>query len=262
MATKKEKIMTVEIEEVRKEHMSVSVVGTSPIILNRMSEKAKQDLLIGTKKKNKAEKESQAKHYPIAEYRESPYCIEAEDAPTYLGIMATAFKGAMKTAALDLPGSSKAQIGRLVYVEGDLVTLYGVPQIHLSVTRSADINKTPDVRSRAIIPKWAATITISFVTPIMKPKAVLNLLAAGGITSGVGDWRVEKGKGDYGQFRIANEEDLELKEIIATGGRDAQIAAIDEPKPYDLETKKLLAWYDEEYVRRGYKPIHRHDRIL
>lgn len=255
MASKKEKSMVIEIEEVVKSQMEVSVVGTSPIILNRMSQKAKEDLLMGAKKKNKTEKESQAKHYPLQEYQASPYRIANENSPTLIGIMSTAFKGAMRTAALDLPGSSKAQIGRLVYVEGDLVPIYGVPQIFMSITRSADINKTPDVRTRAIIPKWAATMTISFVSPIIKPKALLNLLAAGGITSGVGDWRPEKGKGDYGQFRIANEGDTEFEEIIATGGREIQIAAISEPEPYDLETEELLSWYNEEFARRGFKVV-------
>ena len=255
MATKKSDSSVIEIAKVEKKFLQVSVVGTSPIILNRMSEKVKQELLLPKGRKTKAEKEANAKHNPIEEYQASPYRIAGDSEPTYLGIMASAFKGAMRVAALDLPGSSKAQIGRLVYVEGDLVTLYGIPKLFMSITRSADINKTPDVRTRAIIPKWAATLTISFVTPIMKPTAVLNLLAAGGITSGVGDWRPEKGKGDYGQFRIANDDDAELLEITKHGGRKAQIEAMENPAPYDLETEELLGWYDTEATRRGFKVV-------
>ena len=94
-------------------------------------------------------------------------------------------------AALDLPGARKAQIGRLVQVkEGtyrDLIPIYGEPQLLMSVTRSADMNRTPDIRSRCIIPNWAAQITISFVLPTLRETAVVNLLAAAGITAGVGD---------------------------------------------------------------------------
>ena len=252
MATKKSEAAVVEITKVEKNFLQVNVVGTSPIILNRMSEKTRQILLMGAEKKNKAAKQAGAKHKPLEEYQASPYRIAGDDSPTYIGFMSSAFKGAMRVAALDLPGSSKAQIGRLVYVEGDLIPLYGVPKLFMSITRSADPSRTPDVRTRAIIPKWAAKITISFVTPIMKPTAVVNLLAAGGITSGVGDWRPEKGKGDYGQFRIANDDDPELKEIMAAGGRTAQIKAMEEPEPYDLETEELLTWYDDEAVRRGF----------
>lgn len=253
MVSKKDAGLAVDVMKVEKGSIKVNVVGTSPIILNRMSEKVKQELLLPKGRKTKAEKQSQAKHNPIEEYQSSPYRIADENANTYLGFMASAFKGAMRTAALDLPGSSKAQIGRLVYVEGDLVPIYGVPKLFMSITRSADINKTPDVRTRAIIPKWAAVFTVSFVTPIMKPASIINLIAASGITSGVGDWRPEKGKGDYGQFRLVNDDDKELLEIIKQGSRQAQIAAMENPEPYDLESEELLSWYDDEATRRGFK---------
>lgn len=255
MATKKkaEGPSVIEIQEVKKGYLNIHVVGTSPIILNRMSEKVRQELLLPKGRKTTAEKQANAKHNPVEEYQASPYRVANEEAPTYLGFMPSAFKGAMRVAALDLPGSSKAQIGRLIYVEGDLISLYGIPKLFMSITRSADINKTPDVRTRAIVPKWAAVLTVSYVTPIMKPQAVINLLAAGGITSGVGDWRPEKGKGDYGQFRIANDGDPELKAIMAEGGRQAQIEAMNMPEPYDLESQELLSWYDEEATKRGFK---------
>jgi hypothetical protein len=252
MASKKE-VGTVEIVKVDKLQLKVCVVGTSPIILNRMSEKVRQELLLPRGRKNAAEKQASLKHNPVEEFNSSPYRIGDEDAPTYLGIMASAFKGAMRTAALDLPGSSKSQIGRLVYVVGDLVPIYGRPYLHMSVTRSADISRTPDIRTRAIIPKWAAIIEINFVSPILKANTVLNLLAASGITSGVGDWRPEKGKGDYGQYRIATADDPEFLEIVKGGGRDIQIQAMEVAEPYDLESRELLEWFDVEAARRGFQ---------
>jgi len=70
-----------------------------------------------------------------------------------------------------------------------------------------------------------------------------------------GDWRPEKGAGDFGQFRIANDDESELLDILAGGGRQAQIAAMKDPVPYDLETSELLAWYDVEAARRGFKRV-------
>lgn len=253
MAKKVGKSVAVDIAKVEKEFVRLNIVGTSPIILNRMSEKVKKELLFPKGRKTAAEKAVSLKHDPMKEYQASPYRYADENAPTYLGFMASAFKGAMRNAAVDIPGSSRAQIGRLVYVEGDLVPIYGVPKLFMSVTRMADINKTPDVRTRAIVPKWAAILDISFVSPIMKLPAVVNLLSAGGIISGVGDWRPEKGKGDYGQFRIANDDDPELQEILKVGGREAQKAAMENPEYYDLESKELLEWYEDEFIKRGYK---------
>jgi len=252
MTTKKAEKGSIEIVEVKKEYLKIGIVGTTPIILNRMSEKVRQELLLPKGRKTAAEKKGSLKHDPIEEYRSSPYRMP-EGQPTYLGFMCSAFKGAMRVAALDLPGSSKAQIGRLVYVEGDLVPLYGIPRLFMAITRQAGMNATPDVRTRAIVPRWGVVLNISFVTPIMKQPAVVNILAAAGITSGVGDWRPEKGKGDYGQFKVVSAEDPELVEIINEGGRDVQIAAMQSPVPYDIETQELLGWYDEEVVKRGYK---------
>lgn len=251
MATKKAEVGEIVVSEVKKSTVILNVVGTTPLICNRLSEKARRELLLPAPKKNAAAKQSALKHDPIAEFRASPYMLPDEDAPTLLAVMSSAFKGAMSTAALDLPGTNKTQVGRLVYVEGDYVPVYGIPQLLLSVVRCADPNRTPDIRSRAIIPKWACQIEISFVTPLLKVQSVVNLLAAGGVTAGIGDWRPEKGKGNYGQFRIANDDDPELLEILETGGRKAQMEAMAKPVPYDAETEALLEWFVDEYRERG-----------
>jgi hypothetical protein len=159
------------------------------------------------------------------------------------------------SAALDLPGTSKTQIGRLAYVENDEVPIYGIPELLMSVTRSAGIDKTPDVRTRAILPRWACFISVQFTKPILKEQAIVNLMAAAGITQGVGDWRVQKGSGNYGQFALTDPSDKAFQEIVKTGGREAQDAAIAEPICYDSETEELLAWFDVEVKRRGFKAV-------
>ena len=73
------------------------------------------------------------KHDPIAEFRASVYRMPKDDDPTVLAILPTAFKGAMGTAALDMPGAKRTQIGRLVYVHGELLPVYGVPKVFMAV---------------------------------------------------------------------------------------------------------------------------------
>jgi hypothetical protein len=229
------------------------IVGTAPLICNRMSSKVMQELLLPRGRKTAAEKAGSLKHEPLIEYRNSPYVSLDDNNPTRIQLLASMFKGAMKTAALDIPGAKKAQIGRLTYVESDRVNVYGVPQIFMSVTRSADMNRTPDVRTRAILPEWALRISIRYAQPIIKLQSVANLLAAGGITSGVGDWRVERGSGSYGTYQIVSEDDPEYLRIIASGGREVQDEALANPTAYDDETEELLSWYDVEAKRRGFK---------
>lgn len=233
--------------------MDFCILGTSPIIMNRMSAKAKGELLAPKGRKNAAEKASTLKHDPYAEFRESPYVMAGDDSPTYLGLLPTAFKRAMMTAALDMPGAKKAQIGRLVSVDWGMQPVHGIPKLFMAVTRSADINRTPDIRSRVIVPKWACRLTVTFVKPMIREQSVANLLAAAGIQSGVGDWRQEKGSGSYGWFRLVGADDPEWKRIVTEGGRAAQIAAMENPEPYDDETAELLGWFDVEAKRRGFK---------
>lgn len=229
------------------------IVGTSPLILNRMSQKAMRELLMPKGRKTSVEKATTLKHMPVDEYRASAYTTK--DGPALLALMSTAFKGALRSAALDMPGAKKAQIGRLTYIAGELTPIYGIPKLFMAITRSADMNKTPDVRTRAIVPQWACRLAVTFVQPLIKAQAVANLLASAGLTIGVGDWRPEKGAGSYGQFRLSDARDPEFLAILKHGGREAQIAAMDHPECYDAETTELLQWFDDERSKRVLKGV-------
>lgn len=239
----------IDIIEVSQGEVQYAIIGETPLIMEAMSEKARQELLLPRGRLNATAKATNLKHDPLAEYRASAYVLKA--GPTALGMPATAFKDAIRTAALDLAGISKSEIGRLTYVEGSYAPIWGVPELFMSIVRSADIKRTPDVRTRAILPRWATTIVIRFVEPKMNERAISRLLAAAGMTAGVGGWRQEKGSGNFGLFRICAADDPEYLDIIAAGGRAAQEEALQAPQAHDEETARLLDWYETELgVRR------------
>lgn len=241
------------IQTVDKGSLEFCILGTSPLIMNRMSQKVWFELLAPKGKKTAVEKSSSLKHDPIKEFRDSPYRMADPKAPTLLAILPTAFKRAMGTAALDTPGAKKAQIGRLVYVEGEQLPVYGVPKVFMAITRSADMNRTPDVRTRAILPEWACRLRITFTKPILREQSISNLLAAAGFQSGVGDWRQEKGSGSYGSFELVSADNADFKRIVATQGRKAQTEAMENPLAHNDETSEMLAWFNVEIKRRGFK---------
>lgn len=243
----------VDVLRVEIGRVTCCVLYNSGIYHNRLSEKARRELLAPKGRKTALDKLTTAKHDPRAEFRASPYRLGDPAAPTLLAILATAPKKAMMTAALDVPGARKAQIGRLVYVVGDYVPIYGIPKLRMDPVRSADMNRTPDIRTRAFMPRWACRLTLEFALPMIRQQAVLNLLAAAGITSGLGDWRTEKGSGNYGSFRLVDEDDAEFRDVVATGGRDAQMAALSDAEPYDEQSAELLEWYDGEMSSRRLK---------
>lgn len=251
MALKKEKETEISVLDVKRGRLTVYVIGQTPLILHKMSAKAKHELLYPKGRKTTGDRATNLKHDPIVEFNDSAHTLVDENAPTLLAFPSAGFKGAMCNAALDIPGAKKAQVGRLSWVEGDYVGIYGSPKLFMSITRSSDMNHTPDVRTRVIIPHWAAKVVVSYVVPMLNETTIANLMAAAGMYIGVGDWRNGKGEsGNYGLFSLVNEDDPQLMQIMKVG-RAAQINAMKAADPYDTDTSELLSWFNEEVTRRG-----------
>ena len=156
----------------------------------------------------------------------------------------------MRTAALRLPGVARTEVDQLVFVEGYTVSVFGAPQLKMDMVRMADRARTPDIRTRAAIPRWACKISIRHTLPLLNAQSAANLLAGGGMLAGVGDFRQEKGKGNFGLFELVDANDTAWHQIAAQG-RAAQAAAMEDPDPFDEETEELLAWFEEETKKRG-----------
>lgn len=242
----------VNVLQVRRGSVEVCILGTTPLIVNRMAQKAINQLLLPSGRKTAADKANTLKHNPVEEFRNSVHTQQT--GPTLLAMPSTAFKSGLSNAAIDIgQGVNKAQMGRLSYVEGDYVSIYGNPLLHMSIVRMADPGRTPDVRTRAILPEWACKLTVSFVMPVINATIIANLLAGAGMMQGIGDFRVQKGKGNYGSFRLCEPNDPDFVRITSTQARDAQVLAMKEAVTYDQETAELLAWFHSEVRRRELK---------
>ncbi len=241
---------TVEFEALRRGVVRLRILGSTPFIANRMSEKVKGDLLNPPPPMNAAEKASRLKHQPLQEYRDSPYRMRGGQ-PTELAVLGAMFHKAMASAAVDMPGAAKSQIGRLSWVQEDRIPLYGIPQMMMAVTVQAGISGAPDVRTRVIVPQWACELTIQFAVPILSELTILKLVSAAGLIRGIGDWRIEKGSGNYGGFDIVEENDPRWLDIVANGGGDAQRAALEDPEFYDDETESMYRWFLDDVRKRG-----------
>ncbi len=226
------------------------IIGTTPMFQNRMANKAMHSLLVGSKKKTAVEK-ALIKHNPPEEYRNSAERLN--EGPTALGLRVVAVKAAMCTAALETAGITKTSSQRLLFMPGDLTPLYGTPQLRMDIVRSADINKTPDVRTRCYIPKWGAEIEIKYITPQLSIASVVALLCNAGVLVGVGDFRQEKGKGSFGSFRVLGEgqKDDEWDDLVSNHGREVQLAALADPEFANADTAELMEFYESEVIRRA-----------
>lgn len=247
---KKQETTEVTIQPLKRGSVRLRIIGVTPLFQNRMANKAKQQLLVGGQKKGKADRAA-IKHDPVSEFRDSAEILP--NGPTALGLRVVAVKAAMATAALETPGLTKTSAQRLLFMPGDHAKLYGTPQLRMDVVRSADINRTPDIRSRCYLPKWGAEIEIHFITPQLSVQGVVSLLCNAGILVGVGDYRQEKGKGAFGSFRVLGEgeDDAEWDDLVENHGRAAQEAALADPEYADTDTADLMEHFHSEVRRRA-----------
>ena len=251
MAVKKAETEGLHIDALKQGRVTLKLIGVTPFYFNAMSVKVKRDLLLGGGRKTAAEKRS-IKHHPEQEFRDSVYRMP--DGPTLLGFPAPGVKGAMATAALETAGVTKSSVNRLVFLPEQKIKIWGKPFLKMDVVRSADMNKTPDVRTRAYLPRWCSEIDIAFIAPTLSVHSIVSLLSNAGVVCGLGDFRQEKGKGSCGTFAVAGEGLGEWADYwleVTAEGREVQEAALADPETADDETAELLAFYTDEVQRRA-----------
>ena len=250
-STKKIESTSLEIQPLKTGKVTLRMIGTTPMYFNSMSSKAMRDLLIGGGKKTAAQRK-EIKHNPEEEFRDSVYRKPKDD--TLLCFPAPGVKQAMATAALETDGITKSSVQRLIFLPETHIQIWGKPQLKIDVVRSADMNKTPDMRTRAYMPRWCAEVDITYVQPTLSAYSIVSLLTNAGSIVGIGDFRQEKGKGSFGCFDVVTEDSMggyqELWDELMLEGREAQKEALDNPVYADEQTAELMEFIQQERARR------------
>lgn len=258
MAVKKAEAGPLEIADIDREAVKLIVIGTAPLFFNSMSAKAQRTLLLGGRKKTASEKRTEMKHHPVTEWRDSLYMsgdLPTDEGGTLIGFPGGALKSALCEAALETPGVTKTSIGRLVSVPGEFIRVWGTPVLRCDVVRSADAAKTPDVRTRAVLRDWIAEFTIVYAKSALTRRALGSLVNNAGAVIGIGDYRQGKGRGSFGTFRIAMDDDQPLVDALkANAGFAAQTEALKRPIYWGPDTSWLIGCYKGELAERGLTP--------
>ena len=242
---------TVEIMEMRFGKFTANLLIHN-LIQHRFSQKAIAELLLPSQKKNKAEQAASLKHDPVAEFRSCLYISRDKKSPTLFHQPTGAFARAIADVALDIPGATKSRMQRLTSIATIDVHLYGLPRVFMRMVRNSGIDRTPDMRTRAIFPECCCTIDIQYEANLLKQNQILNLLAAAGMIVGIGDWRPQKG-GSYGTWELVSGSDATFKSLQKSCGREAQMKALQRPVAFDAESEEILAWFNNETKRREVK---------
>ena len=240
---------TLQIPTIEMVSETIYLIGCTGLYCHRMSQKAARELLLGGRKKTAAERAT-IKHHPRDEFRRSMYVHPEAHDDAVVSMPAMAFKRAMRTVAAELAGIKGTQVDRLVFVEDEFVPIFGTPLLRMDITRSSDIARTPDVRTRSYFPQWGTVLRIRRAIPAVSRTALYSLISNAGTLIGVGDNRQERGKGNFGTFQRCKEADLKA---LRAGGKAAQVQAIEdcEPDQGHGDTATLLEFYDEELLKRA-----------
>ena len=222
-ATKKTEI--IEIKPIQMNTVEVTIQGDTPLIMHAWSEKAKRMMLETQQGKAKGKKKEFKN--PVDDFIQSMYwltekpdtdglseeeCEQAFDKAikngAKFGFPITAFKQAAISAAYRMGWSKdKMSLRGVFFIEtdyGDMVEIKSdVPQMREDMVKIG--MGTADIRYRGQFNNWSATFRLKYnVNGQYSLENILNIINAGGVVCGVGEWRPEK-DGQFGTYHIFTE---------------------------------------------------------
>lgn len=200
-------VAQVVIDNIASERIAVPIIGMTPLIVNRFSEKAKRQMLdsMQGRKTPKVSKD------PAAEYDAAFYRLK----DGRYGLPVTAFKqatiGAARFYGRDVTMTALKQF---MFFRGEpgtdgisLTAIEGEPHQREDVVRVG--RGGTDLRYRPEFPEWSTILEVVYVTSALTRNSVLSLIDAGGLGVGVGEWRPER-DGDFGTYQIDTTRDVEV----------------------------------------------------
>lgn len=206
-------LKTVEVPPIEVREMIVRVVGDTPLIMHKWSEKAKREML--EKQTKKAKSTGKEAKDPVADFIESLYWLErkpeeyteeafvkAINSGAKFGFPAVAFKAAAVSAGYRAGiTTNKVSMNAAFHIMGEMVEIKGIPHMREDMVRIGGASKVADIRYRGEFPTWEAEFVIRYNSGIVTDKQIANLINMGGFACGIGEWRVEKG-GSYGMYHV------------------------------------------------------------
>ena len=191
---------TFKLKRLERLTFQIPVRGTSPLIVNRWSEKAKEMMLQAQQTKARPKRDAKD---PVANFEASRYRLaDGRD-----GLPATAFKAAIAHAARMFDGITITLVKQTVLVVGEgpdqLVPLdYGAITMREDTVRNA--SGVADLRYRAQFWPWSAELNVRCIGGQFDLDSIIALVDGAGI-GGVGEWRPTSPKsatGTYGTFEV------------------------------------------------------------
>jgi len=189
-----EEIVTIPKLEIQVAQLKI--VGDSPLIMHKWSEKAIKQI---QDKQGKKPVKGREKRNPQQEYKDSMYKFPGGG----YGFPATGFKASAVRGAKSV-GTNMTDARASFYVVGtgpdQLVKIEGKPKMRTDMVRLAK-GGSADVRYRGMFEEWSATLTVRYNAMTISVGQIINFFNVAGFGTGVGEWRSER-DGQFGMFHV------------------------------------------------------------
>lgn len=187
----------IELPRLELREIDITLVGDSPLICHKWSEKAKKAML--DKQMGKAAHAKEKKD-PQRDYEESLYPHPGGG----FGFPVVAFKAAAVDACTHIANMTKVAARGAFHINGEYVKIEGEPNPREDMVRVG--MGTADIRYRGEFKEWRTTFRVRYNARVITAEQLLNLFNVAGFAIGVGEWRPQK-DGSYGMFHVAGTEE-------------------------------------------------------
>jgi hypothetical protein len=192
---------SVEVLEFAIREVVIPVVGISPLIVHAWSVKAMRE--ISDKQAGKAKNKKHEIRIPEDDYEQAKH----KSPQGWEGFPAAGFKAAMirgaKMIGLEMKSTQTAFFIRADDEETQLVKIVGDSRMRTDMVRVG--MGSADIRYRPEYPEWSADLTIEFNSGVVSLDQLYQLVKAAGYGCGIGEMRPEKGKFNFGRFKLVEE---------------------------------------------------------
>lgn len=221
MATKKTASEVIEIRPIDIQVAKLQIVGDTPLIVHKWSEKAKKQMLdaqMGLAKGKKKEAKN-----PVEDFITSMYWLtpmpeemtieafnEAVASGARFGFPVVGLKKAAISAAYRMGWSKdKVSLQGAFFLQGsgqsddglDMLEIVSDPPVMREDMVKVGMG-TADLRYRGEFQNWRTEVTLKYnANGQYSMENIINMINAAGLTCGIGEWRVEK-SGQNGMFHV------------------------------------------------------------
>lgn len=207
----KKEAVNIEIPAINIQYATIKVVGDTPLIVHKWSEKAKKEIL--DKQMKRAKTKGHDAKDPVKDFIDSLYWLDGEPEEkteegfgiavnngAKFGFPSVAFKASAVSAGYR-SGVTKDKVSTnaAFHIDGEFVEIQGIPEMREDMVRVG--MGLADIRYRGEFKQWSATFTVKYNASAISLEQLVNLFNLGGFACGIGEWRVEKG-GAFGSYHV------------------------------------------------------------